>query len=625
MPYDNITLHSPTSNVKHNNGPQRKSPDTVSVNLDYNDKITGFGHATFKNQYLLEEENPQTLYARVAAWMGSNPEHAQRLYGYMGRQWFSPATPILANAGTTRGQTISCYLMGVEDTMESIIDKWQEQAWLAALGGGIGVTWDKVRSRSENVGRVGKTSGVVPFLKVCESLTLAVSQGALRRGNAAMYLPVWHPEIKEFLEIRQPSGGDPNRKTLQLHHGIVIDDKFMQAVENKGTYDLLSPKDNSVIETIDARSLWIRILTVRLETGEPYLLFIDSVKKKVPEHHKALGLYPTSSNLCSEIVLPVGRDYNGQDRTAVCCLSSLNLETWDEWKDDEQFIPDVMEFLDNILTEYGDTANKHMKNAAYSAKTERSVGLGVMGFHTYLQKNMIPWESALAKSFNFKVFKHIRKQADAASIKLGRERGPCPDAVEYTRRTGHVCEERFSYKMAVAPTASISILTGQTSPGIEPNSANAFRQVVMAGSFNVKNKYLSELLEKYGKNDSETWEEILQNKGSVSHLDYLTQDERDTFKTAMEIDQRWLIEFAADRSDYIDQAQSLNIFLPADVNKADLHKLHMMAWKKGVKSLYYCRSTTKKTVDKIARNLSEVVVPTEISKTTDYEECLACQ
>ena len=623
-----MTHYSKVSEIKKD-GPQRKLPNTITVDLTRNDLITGFGHEAFKTSYLLPEENPQTLYARVAAWMGTNPEHAQRLYDYMSKQWFSPATPILSNAGTDRGQTISCYLMEVADNLESIIEKWKEQSWLAALGGGIGMSWGKVRSQSEVIGRVGKTSGVVPFLKVSESLTLAISQGSLRRGNAAMYLPVWHPEIEEFLDIRRPSGGDPERKTLHLHHGIVIDDEFMHAVEKNKNYSLKSPKTNEVIKKIKARDLWIRILTARLETGEPYLLFIDNVHKQVPEHHKTLNLLPTSSNLCSEIVLPIGQDYNGKDRTAVCCLSSLNLEAWDDWKDSEQFIPDVMEFLDNILTEYIDTANPHMQNAAYSALQERSVGLGVMGFHSYLQKKMIPWESALAKSFNFKAFKHIRAQADKASIDLGKSRGPCLDAQEYTKRTGIPCEERFSYKMAIAPTASISILTGQTSPGIEPYAANAFRQVVMAGSLNVKNKYLAELLEKYGKNDSETWEAIIQNKGSVAHLDFLTQYERDVFKTAKELDQRWLIEFAADRMPYVDQAQSLNIFLPANVSKSELHKLHNMAWKKGVKSLYYCRSTTVKNVDNIPRSLNELVkkdtIPEPVNDDKGYDECLSCQ
>jgi ribonucleoside-diphosphate reductase alpha chain len=619
----NILTH-----LNDNYGPQRKLHDTIEIDISKNEKITGFGHSTFKQQYLLPGENPQTLYARVTAWLSSNPEHAQRMYTYLSNHWFSPATPILSNAGTTRGKTISCYLLAVQDSMESIIDKWKEQAWLAAKGGGIGLSWGNVRSRSEKVGMVGTTSGIVPFLKVCESLTLAISQGSLRRGNAAMYLPVWHPEIEEFLEIRKPSGGDPERKTLHLHHGIVVDDAFMQAIENNLTYNLRSPKTNETIKTVNARDLWIRILTTRLETGEPYLIFIDNALKFVPEHHQELGLLPKTSNLCSEIILPTGIDYNGNDRTAVCCLASLNLEYWDEWKDNSQFIPDVMEFLDNVLIDYCENNDEKMANAVYAAANERSVGLGVMGFHSLLQSKMIPWESAVAKSLNLKIFKHIKASVDKASRNLAIARGPCADAVEYTKRTGKEFLERFSYKTAVAPTATISTLTGQCSPGIEPYAANAFKQVVMAGSLNVKNKYLEQLLEKYGKNNSETWEDILQNKGSVQHLEFLTANEKDVFKTARELDQRWLIEFAGDRTQYIDQAQSLNIFLPNDIHKADLHKLHMMAWKKGVKSLYYCRSNAAKTVDSLTRDLTAMQNNLNLEKAKpkyDDTECLACQ
>jgi ribonucleoside-diphosphate reductase alpha chain len=603
-------------------GPQRKTPDTIDIDLERNNLITGHGMETFNTSYLLPGENPQTLYARVCAWMGSNSEHAQRLYDYLSKHWFSPATPILSNAGTKRGQTISCYLTEVQDSMRSIIDKWQEQAWLASQGGGLGVSWRQVRSRSEKVGQVGSTSGVVPFLKVCESLTLAISQGSLRRGNAAMYLPIWHPEIIEFLNIRNPVGGDPKRKTLELHHGITIDDEFMKAVETNSTYNLRSPKDGSIIDIVKAREVWIRILTTRVETGEPYIIFIDNVNKAVPEHHQALGLFPTSSNLCSEILLPIGPDYNKKDRTAVCCLSSLNLEYWDEWKDNEQFIPDIMEFLDNILIEYCDTAIPEMQHAVYSARQERSVGLGVMGFHSLLQKKNLPWESALSKSLNMKVFKHLKLETDRSSKLLAELRGPCPDAVEYTCRTGKEYNERFSYKMAIAPTASISILTGQSSPGIEPNAANIFKFVIKAGTLIAKNKYLSELLDKYGMNTSEVWEDISQNKGSVRHLEFLTPYEKDIFKTATEIDQRWLVEFAADRTPFVDQGQSLNLFLPADINKKDLHNIHMMAWKKGVKSLYYVRSSSVQQAQTLDRVLKASKAETP---SFNSDECLACQ
>ena len=416
------------------------------------------------------------------------PAHAQRIYDYMSRLWFMPATPVLSNGGTQRGLPISCFLNEASDSLEGIVGLWNENVWLASKGGGIGTYWGNLRSIGEKVGAVGKTSGVIPFIRVMDSLTLAISQGSLRRGSAAVYLPVCHPEIEEFVEIRRPTGGDPNRKALNLHHGILVSDAFMRAVEADEQWPLLSPKDETPVRSISARALWIRILTARIETGEPYLIFSDHVNRARPEHHKLAGLEVRTSNLCSEITLPTGRDQHGKERTAVCCLSSLNLESWFEWQDHPTFIEDVMRFLDNVLQDFIDRAPPGMEKARYSAMRERSVGLGVMGFHSFLQSQNVPWESVIAKVWNKRMFKHIRAQADAASHVLAEERGPCPDAAEYGMM------ERFSHKMSIAPTASISIIAGNSSPGIEPIAANVFLQKTLSGSFTVRNRHLQTLL-----------------------------------------------------------------------------------------------------------------------------------
>nr|WP_244151025.1 ribonucleoside-diphosphate reductase subunit alpha [Komagataeibacter swingsii] len=589
--------------------------------------LTAFGKATLDNRYLLPGESYQDLFGRVASYYGASPAHAQRLYDYISRHWFMPATPVLSNGGTTRGLPISCFLNEANDSLRGIVDLWNENVWLASKGGGIGSYWGNLRSIGENVGRNGKTSGVIPFIRVMDSLTLAISQGSLRRGSAAVYLPVWHPEIEEFIELRRPTGGDPNRKALNLHHGVLVSDAFMRAVADDDEWALLSPKDNSVIRKISARSLWIRILTARMEQGEPYIIFSDHVNNARPEHHKLAGLEVKTSNLCAEITLPTGMDQHGRERTAVCCLSSLNLETWDEWKDNPQFIEDVMLFLDNVLQDFIDRAPDDMERARYAAMRERSVGLGVMGFHSFLQARNVPFESVVAKSWNRRIFKHIRAQADAASRKLAEERGPCPDAADYG------VMERFSNKMAIAPTASISIIAGNASPGIEPIAANVFLQKTLSGSFTVRNRHLDRLLTEKGQNTNEVWSSITLNKGSVQHLDFLTQQEKDVFKTAFELDQRWVIEHAADRAPFICQAQSINIFLPANVHKRDLHQIHYMAWKRGVKSLYYCRSLSIQRADAVSdgqekRDMTKKegdTPATPTTTTTDYEECLACQ
>ena len=597
--------------------------------------LTDFGKATLDDRYLLPGESYQDLFARVASAYGDDAAHAQRIYDYISRLWFMPATPVLSNGGTTRGLPISCFLNEASDSLDGIVGLWNENVWLAAKGGGIGSYWGNLRGIGEKVGRNGKTSGVIPFIRVMDSLTLAISQGSLRRGSAACYLPVNHPEIEEFLEMRRPTGGDPNRKALNLHQGVLIPDAFMRAVEADEEWALVSPKDGALMKKVSARSLWIRILTARIETGEPYIIYSDHVNNARPEHQKLAGLEVKTSNLCSEITLPTGIDQHGEQRTAVCCLSSLNLETWFEWKDEAQFIPDVMRFLDNVLQSFIDTAPDTMARARYSAMRERSVGLGVMGYHSFLQALNVPFESVVAKVWNTRMFKHIRAQADTASRLLAEERGPCPDAAEY----GFM--ERFSNKMAIAPTASISIICGGASPGIEPIAANVYNHKTLSGSFIVRNPFLKKVLAKHGRDDDDTWTTVTVNKGSVQHLDFLTEQEKATFKTAFELDQRWVVEHAADRTPYICQSQSVNIFLPANVHKRDLHQIHMTAWKKGVKSLYYCRSLSIQRADAISEKVAPQaalgvaalandqaqlpLVAAVPASTNNYEECLACQ
>jgi len=618
----------------------------VVIDHSRDEKLTKFGKETLSDRYLMPGESYQDLFARVAAHYADDSEHAQRLYEYISNLWFMPSTPVLSNGGTKRGLPISCFLNEATDSLDGILNLWNENVWLAAKGGGIGSYWGNLRSIGEKVGANGKTSGIIPFIRVMDSMTLAISQGSLRRGSAAIYLPIDHPEIEEFIELRRPTGGDPNRKALNLHHGILLTDEFMRLVEEDGEMPLRSPKDRHVVRTVSARSLWVRLLTARVETGEPYFIYIDHVNKAIPEHHKLGNLEVKMSNLCSEITLPTGMDKDGKERTAVCCLCSLNLETWFEWNDQEQFIPDVMRFLDNVLQDFIDNAPDEMGRARYSAMRERSVGLGVMGMHSFFQSQNIPFESVMAKVWNKKMFKHIRAQADVASVELAHERGACPDAADYG------IMERFSSKMAIAPTASISIICGGSSPGIEPIAANSFTHKTLSGSFSVKNRHLKILLAEKGKDTDAIWSSITTHEGSVQHLDFLSDDEKDVFKTAFELDQRWVIDLAGDRAEFICQSQSVNVFLPADVEKKMLHDIHWQAWKKGVKSLYYCRSKSIQRAEAISQKeevtemLADGMMPVPspdaieipmvagpVASTTeggsendnDYEECLACQ
>ena len=595
---------------------ERPDPSELRLDRSRDDKLTAFGKATLGDRYLMPGEGIQDMFARVACAFADNAAHAQRLYDAMSNLWFMPATPILSNGGTTRGLPISCFLNSVPDSLEGIVAVWNENVDLASNGGGIGTYWGGVRSIGEAVKGNGATSGIIPFIRVMDSLTLAISQGSLRRGSAAVYLDVHHPEIEEFLEIRKASG-DFNRKSLNLHHAVNITDEFMAAVRHDQQFPLKSPKTGEVLRHVGARALWQKILEIRLQTGEPYLLFTDTVNRALPKHQRELGLNVRSSNLCAEITLPTGQDHLGQERTAVCCLSSLNIETWDEWEQAPGFVEDVLRFLDNVLSHFIETAPDGMERAAYAAMRERSVGLGVMGFHSFLQARGIPFESALAKSWNLRIFRKIRRDADAASVDLAEERGPCPDAAE----RGH--QARFSHKLAIAPTASISIICGGTSACIEPIPANVYTHKTLSGSFSVRNPHLSRLLAEKGLDTPETWQSIIEHEGSVQHLDGLSDDEKLIFRTAFEIDQRWVIDLAADRAPYICQSQSINLYLPADADKWDLHMLHWTAWERGLKSLYYCRS---KSVRRAAFVGGENKAKETIAAPrTDYDECLACQ
>ncbi|MFS8606616.1 MAG: ribonucleoside-diphosphate reductase subunit alpha [Gammaproteobacteria bacterium] len=606
---------SPRSPWRHPVGPVVTDPRRDAL-------LTEFGKATLRDRYLLPGESFQDLFARVARAYADDTAHAQRLYDYMSKLWFMPATPILSNGGTDRGLPISCFLNAVEDSLESIVETWTENVWLAANGGGIGTYWGAVRSIGEPVKSNGQSSGIIPFVRVMDSLTLAISQGSLRRGSAAVYLDVHHPEIEEFIEIRKPSG-DFNRKSLNLHHGVSITDEFMEAVRDDRPFALRSPVTGKPIKTVSARLLWQKILETRLQTGEPYLLFIDTANRGLPAHQRELGLAIRQSNLCSEILLPTGPDHTGARRTAVCCLSSVNLDTWDEWSGDPRFIEDLMRFLDNVLEDFIERAPPSMSNAVYAAQRERSVGLGAMGFHSFLQARGIPFESALAKSWNLRIFSYLRNKADEASRKLAIERGACPDAAE------RGVLERFSHKLAIAPTASISIICGGASACIEPIPANVYTHKTLSGSFTVKNPALVKLLASKGLDTPATWRSILEHEGSVQHLDALDEHQKAVFRTAFEIDQRWVIELAADRAPLVCQGQSLNLYLKSDIHKWDLLMLHWTAWERGIKSLYYCRS---KSVQRAGfagvegdntRQWPERRL--QVADVAKYDECLACQ
>jgi len=588
------------------------------VLVDYKrDKyLSEFSHKTLQDRYLIDgETSPQDAFARAAKAFSDNEAHAQRLYDYASKLWFMFSTPILSNGGTTRGLPISCFLNYVEDSRTGITDHYTENAFLSSVGGGVGGSWSAVRSVGSKTSNGSESTGVIPFMKVVDAEMLAFSQGVTRRGSYAAYLDISHPEVEEFLDVRKPTGGDVNRKSVNLHHGVVVSDAFMELIERAtreegfdDSWDLIDPHTGKITKTVSAKTLWVKLIQNRVETGEPYIMFGDTVQNALPDCQKDKGLEVNHSNLCSEITLATD-----ENRTAVCCLSSVNLEEYDEWRNDENFIPDLIRMLDNVISYFVENAPPELARAVYSARNERSLGLGAMGFHAYLQRNNIPFESAMAKGANMKMFQHIKSEALNATKTLAMERGEAPDAAGYGVRNVHL--------LAVAPNASSSIICGNTSPSIEPYRANAFTQKTKSGSSLLKNEYLEHALQELGEDNEEVWKSIITNNGSIQHLDFLDDWTKDVFKTAVEIDQRWVIEMAADRQEQICQSQSLNIFFPANVSKQELHAIHMMAWKRKVKTLYYLRSEAIKR----AETVSDEALRQYIFDSIDDEGCLACE
>lgn len=579
------------------------------------------GLRRLKDSYMRDDErSPQERFAYVSAAFASNDEHAQRLYDYSSKHWLSYSTPILSFGRNKKGLPISCYLNYLDDTAEGLVDNLSETNWLSMMGGGVGI----------HVGIRGsddKSVGVMPHLKVYDASSLAFKQGTTRRGSYATYLDVSHPDIIQFIEMRKPTG-DQNMRTLNLNHAINISDKFMEIIERcmldpeaDDSWNLVQPHNGKVVETISAKDLWMRILEMRMQTGEPYIWFNDTANRALPDYQKKLGLTINGSNLCSEISLATSKE-----RTAVCCLSSVNLEYYDDWKSDTRFLSDILEMLDNVVTYFINNAPDEIARARFSAMRERSVGVGALGFHAYLQKNNIAFEGVLAKSANNKMFSHIRKQLDAANTRLATERGPCPDAAD----AGVM--KRLTHVMAVAPNASSSIIMGNTSPSIEPYAANAYRQDTSSGAFITKNRFLDAIITEKAKGEKdgwydETWASIIADDGSVQNLDWMDENTKYVFKTSFEIDQRWIIDHAADRQNYIDQAQSVNLFFRPDVNVKYLHAVHFMAYKQGLKSLYYCRSTKLRKADKVGQKIARQRIEEEIDlqQIAEGNSCLACE
>ena len=591
----------------------------IQIDLSRDELFDELGIQRLKESYMREDEvSPQYRFAFVSEKFSSNPEHAQRLYDYSSKHWLSYSTPILSYGRTNKGMPISCFLNYINDTAEGLVENLSETNWLSMLGGGVGIGFG-IRSSDD------KSTGVMPHLKTYDSSSLAYRQGKTRRGSYAAYLDITHPDIMMFLEMRKPTG-DQNVRCLNLHHGLNISDRFMELVERcmqdadaDDGWNLTDPHSGEIRETVSAKALWQKILELRMETGEPYLHFIDTSNRNLPDFQKELGLRIHQSNLCSEIILPTN-----EERTAVCCLSSVNLEHYDSWSRNELFLQDMAEMLDNVLQFFIDNAPDSVARAKFSAMRERSIGIGALGFHAYLQKKNLPFECAMAKVTNNRVFRHIRTKLDAANLQLGERRGEAPDATGTGRR--------FSHVMAIAPNASSSIIMGNTSPSIEPFRANAYRQDTLSGAFLNKNKYLEELIAskiesgETKQDNDEIWSSIIANDGSVQHLRFLTDDEKDVFKTAMEIDQRWVIEHAADRQNFIDQAQSLNIFFRPDTNILYLHAVHFLAWKRGLKTLYYCRSEKLGKADRVSKRIErEVIKELDMTAIVNDEECLACE
>jgi len=587
----------------------------IKIDRSRDELFDVLGMKRLKESYMKEDEtSPQERYAYVSKHFGSNPEHAQRLYEYSSKHWLSFSTPILSYGRSKKSLPVSCFLVNLQDTAEGLVDTLSETNWLSMLGGGVGIGLG-IRSADD------KSTGIMAHMKTYDASCLAYRQGKTRRGSYAMYLDISHPDIIPFIEMRKPTG-DPNQRCLNLHNAVNISDKFMHIIENcmkdpnyDDTWELIDPASKQVKETISARYLWQKLLELRMTTGEPYFMFPDTANESLPFWQKRDGLSIKQSNLCAEIFLRTS-----EERTAVCCLSSVNLNYFDVWRKDKLFLRDVAEMLDNVLEKFIKTAPKHIKRAVYSAIQERSIGVGVLGFHSYLQEKMIPFEGIGAKAANDMIFKHIRKNLDKANEELANERGACPDAVGFAN-------VRFCNVMALAPTASTSIIMGNTSPSMEPMRANAYRQDTLSGAFLNKNMKLDKVLRTIYKEEDlpEIWSSIISNDGSVQHLKELDEQTKEVFKTAIEIDQRWIIEHAADRQQYIDQGQSINLFFKPDVNIKYLHTVHFLAWKKKLKSLYYCRSESIGKVDKISQKIErQRLDEIDLKQVAEGEDCLAC-
>lgn len=590
----------------------------IEIDLSRDSLFDKLGIQRLEESYMREDEtSPQHRFAYVSKQFASNPEHAQRLYEYSSKHWLSYATPILSFGRSKRGMPISCFLNYIEDTAEGLVDNLSETNWLSMLGGGVGIGFG-IRAADD------KSTGVMPHLRTYDASSMAYRQGRTRRGSYAAYLDISHPDIALFLEMRKPTG-DPNMRALNLHHGVNITDDFMQIIERCMTdphaddsWNLTDPASGEVRDTVSAKELWQKILELRMMTGEPYIHFIDASNRAMPDFQKALGLKIHQSNLCSEIILPTDKK-----RTAVCCLSSVNLEYYDAWSKDPLFLKDMAEMLDNVLQYFIDNAPNAVKRAKYSAMRERSIGIGALGFHAYLQRKGVAWESAVAKGINMRIFKHIRRKLDEANLELGADRGEAPDAAGTGRR--------FSHMMAIAPNASSSIIMGNTSPSIEPWRANAYRQDTLSGAHLNKNKYLDIIIKEEAKNQKEgwydeTWSSIIANDGSVQHLSWMDSITKEIYKTSMEIDQRWVIEHAADRQKFIDQAQSLNLFFRPDANIKYLHAVHYLAWKQGLKTLYYCRSEKIGKADKVSKRIErEAIKEIDFKAMIDGDTCVACE
>jgi ribonucleoside-diphosphate reductase alpha chain len=618
----------------------------LGIKINYNNEklLDKFSLDTLKDRYFTgEETHAQEAFARASVFGATfkgvtDFELAQRLYNYSSRCWFMFSTPILSNGGTSRGLPISCFLNYVPDSRTGLSSHYDENIWLASSGGGIGGYWGDVRSNGVSTAHGSKSTGSIPFMHVVDSQMLAFNQGVTRRGSYAAYMNIWHPEIEEFINMRKESGGDINRKCLNLHNGVNINNEFLQAVERDEEWRLIDPKSNEAIKTINARDLWWQVLNARAETGEPYIVNLDTCNEALPQKQKDLGLAIKQSNLCSEITLPTD-----EERTAVCCLSSVNLEHFDKWSKDKNFINDLVTMLDNVLQHFIDNAvdttqlgeynanfkrfTKHIRagkegftKATYSAYRERSIGLGAMGFHAYLQSKQIPFESIYASGFNHKVFKHIKTKALEASQGLAESRGEAPDISGSGLRNAHL--------IAVAPNASSSIICGGTSPSIEPYRANVYTHKTLSGSYQVKNKYLEKLFRSKGikgKKLTQLWKDIAGYDGSVQQLDILTAEEKEIFKTANEINQIWIVEHAYKRQDFICQSQSVNLFfiLPKATEPQAVHDDYMqyvndVHWygASKLKSLYYFRSNA-------ARNAENVNV--KIPRIKLDEGCIACE